>query len=236
MKRLILCFYATFFIITKMIASDVIGTINNQGEITGSNNYIDSFWYNNALSHNTSSYVEKHKMTITTSDGHYVLRLYRHTESANNEVKEDIEAFGDVFFTKLVIDYYNKNGGRVSYNTFNNDGYWFKYNYWTFAPYTDSPWKETKDITAYVVNLTGDIKAIVLRGMRDSIDPPFLSVFILFQGKTKLVFNKRVEVNAVSSDVSRTIFDVEEEKYDSNGNLTPKRYKIIFESGSIVVV
>lgn len=231
MKRLILCFYATFFIITKMLATDIIGVINDKGEISGSDKFIDSFWSNpNAR----PSYVEKYNTSINANDGYYILHLYRHTESGDEDVKEDIDTFGDVFFSKLVIEYY-KNEDKVSTNTFLNDGLWFKYNYWTFASYTDNPWKETRDITAYVVDLTEDIKAVVLRGERDSIDPPLLSVFMLFQGKVKLVFNKPVEVNAVNSDASSTIFDVQEIKYDTKGNLIPKRYKIVFANSSIVV-
>ena len=175
-------------------------------------------------------------MTVNTSDGYYLIHLYRHTEKADVDVIENIETFGDVFFSKLDIEYYTKNGAKVSTGTFSNDGLWYKYNYWTFATYTDHPWRETRDITAYVVDFMGDCKALVLRGERDSIDPPLLSVFMLYKGNTKLVFNKPVEVNSVNSDASRTIFEVQENKYDSNGKLIPKRYSIAFENDSIVVL
>ena len=59
---------------------------------------------------------------------------------------------------------------------------------------------------------------------------------MLYKGNTKLVFNKPVEVNSVNSDASRTIFEVQENKYDSNGKLKPKRYSIAFENDSIVVL
>lgn len=236
MKRLMLCSYATFFIIIKMFATDIIGTINNNGEISGSNKFVNTFWSNPDVTHDVSSYVEKYKMTINTNDGHYLLRLYRHTEIADKETIDDIDTFGDVFFSKLDIEYYNKNGVKVNSNTILNDGLWFKYNYWTFATYTDNPWKETRDITVYVVDLTEDCKALVLRGERDSIDSPLLTVLMLYQGKSEIVFNKPVEINAVSSDVNRTIFDVQEIKYDSKGKLIPKQYKIVFENGGIVVI
>jgi hypothetical protein len=236
MGKKILCLCTVFFLITKMFAIEVIGKVNSNGDVVGSNKYIESFWSNPNVSHSASSYVEKYNMTVNTSDGYYLIHLYRHTEKADVDVIENIETFGDVFFSKLDIEYYTKNGAKVSTGTFSNDGLWYKYNYWTFATYTDHPWKETRDITAYVVNFMGDCKALVLRGERDSIDPPLLSVFMLYKGNTKLVFNKPVEVNSVNSDASRTIFEVQENKYDSNGKLIPKRYSIAFENDSIVVL
>ena len=236
MKRFLMFLGATFFIIMKMFAIDVIGSINNRGEISSSDKFIDSFWSNPNLSHNASSYVEKYKMSINTNDGHYLIRLSRHTDRADEDIKEDIETFGDVFFSKLDIEYYKNNGTKVSSQTILNDGLWYKYNYWTFATYTNTPWKETKDITVNIVNLTGDCKALILRGERDSIDPPLLSIFMLYQGQIKLVFNKKVEINSVNSDVSQTLFEVQENKYDSNGKLTPKRFHIAFTNGSIVVL
>ena len=160
-----------------MFAIEVIGKVNSNGDVLGSNKYIESFWSNPNVSHSASSYVEKYNMTVNTSDGYYLIHLYRHTEKADVDVIENIETFGDVFFSKLDIEYYTKNGAKVSTGTFSNDGLWYKYNYWTFATYTDHPWKETRDITAYVVDFMGDCKALVLRGERDSIDPPLLSVF-----------------------------------------------------------
>ena len=75
MKRFLMFLGATFFIIMKMFAIDVIGSINNRGEISSSDKFIDSFWSNPNLSHNVSSYVEKYKMSINTNDGHYLIRL-----------------------------------------------------------------------------------------------------------------------------------------------------------------
>ena len=86
-----------------MLATDIIGVINDKGEISGSDKFIDSFWSNpNAR----PSYVEKYNTTINANDGYYILHLYRHTESGDEDVKEDIDTFGDVFFSKLVIEYY----------------------------------------------------------------------------------------------------------------------------------
>lgn len=238
MKRILLCCLVISFFTTKMFAIELIGSINtSNGDITVSNKYIGSFWSNPNISHySTSNYVEKYNTKIKASGGYYLLRLARPTEKAYSELQEDINTFGDVFYNKLDIEYYKDNGTKVSSNTFFNDAFWFKYNYWSFATYTNNPWYETKDITAYVVNLTSDIKAVVLRGDRDSIDPPLLSVFMLFQGKVKLVFNKRVEINSVTSDSSRTLFEVQELKYDSNGNIIPQIYRIVFENGWICVV
>ena len=129
MKRFLMFLGATFFIIMKMFAIDVIGSINNRGEISSSDKFIDSFWNNPNLSHNASSYVEKYKTSINTNDGHYLIRLSRHTDRADEDIKEDIETFGDVFFSKLDIEYYKNNGTKVSSQTILNDGLWYKYNY-----------------------------------------------------------------------------------------------------------
>lgn len=232
MKYFFVCLFASCFFINKLLAIDTISYINNKGEISVSNNYVDTLWTNTKLSHSSSSYIEKYNMTINMSNGYYLVRLYRNI--TKEDVNIDIATFGDVFYDKITFEYYNINGVKNNESTYYNDGVWFKYNYWSFAPYSDNPWTESNDLTAYEVKMSNDCSALILRGQRDSIDPPLMSVFLLYGGEVKLVYNKKVEINAVSSNTSRTTFDIQKIIYDADDKLIPNQNRIIFENKSVL--
>ena len=83
--------------------------------------------------------------------------------------------------------------------------------------------------------MSDDCYAIALRGTRDSIDPPCLTIFLLDKDKARLVYNKNVEINAISSSPSRTTFEVQTIKYDENDKLIPDNNTIIFEKTGITI-
>ena len=232
MKHLYFSLLVCLCCINQLFAADMKISANDRDELTVPTDSVDSFWIDTRLSHDVSDYELKYKDTIRINDGYYLVGYYRN--NVREYVKEDLETFGDVFFDKVTFEYY-ANGTKASECSFLNDDLWYKFNYWSFASYSDEPWRESKDITAYKIKMSDDCYAIALRGTRDSIDPPCLTIFLLDKGKARLVYNKNVEINAISSSPSRTTFEVQTIKYDNNDKLIPDNYTIIFEKTGITI-
>ena len=232
MKHLYFSLLVCLCCINQLFAADMKISANDWDELTVPTDSVDSFWIDTRLSHDVSDYELKYKDTIRINDGYYLVGYYRN--NVREYVKEDLETFGDVFFDKGTFEYY-ANGTKASECSFLNDDLWYKFNYWSFASYSDEPWRESKDITAYKIKMSDDCYAIALRGTRDSIDPPCLTIFLLDKGKARLVYNKNVEINAISSSPSRTTFEVQTIKYDKNDKLIPDNNTIIFEKTGISI-
>ena len=106
MKKTVFLIMTAIFACLNMVMADTVCSI--QGDvIVSSSKYIDPFW-SDSIPHSSINYVKKSKITLDASDGYYDINFYR---PANGEgIEEDLATFGDVFFSKMVIDYAVKVG------------------------------------------------------------------------------------------------------------------------------
>ena len=77
---------------------------------------------------------------------------------------------------------------------------------------------------------------MLLRGQRDSIDPPTLSIFVLHKGQVKLVYNKHMEINDIKQNNSMTVYELQNIKYDDADKIIPDYYDLVFEKEQISIV
>lgn len=206
------------------------------------------FWIDKEITHNSANYKMIDSTNITTDDCYlYEIKFFQHKN-------EDVESFeGGKIFTRLNIGckvpITDNNGnityapnGNVTYETadepfvFYNDNMWFQFNYFGFGAYTANTNYDNrlaKDICKKI-KLSKDCYAIALRGQRDSIDGPGLTIFVLYKGKAQLVYlNYAIDINEIKEEGDKTTFVLQTPKYDDNGKIIPVVSKMTFANGMI---
>ncbi|MBO4597068.1 MAG: hypothetical protein J5676_04205 [Bacteroidaceae bacterium] len=206
------------------------------------------FWIDKEITHNSADYKMIDSTNIITDDCYlYEVKFFQHKN-------EDVESFeGGKIFTRLNIDckvpITDNNGnityapnGNVTYETadepfvFYNDNMWFQFNYYGFGAYTANTNYDNrlaKDICKKI-KLSKDCYAIALRGQRDSIDGPGLTIFVLYKGKAQLVYlNYAIDINEIKEEGDKTTFVLQTPKYDDNGKIIPVISKMTFANGMI---
>ena len=233
MKKIVFLIMTAIFACLNMVMADTVCSI--QGDvIVSSSKYIDPFW-SDSIPHSSINYVKKSKITLDASDGYYDINFYR--PANGEEIEEDLATFGDVFFSKMVIDYHAHDLTKTTQTTtLYNDAYWFNIDHWTYNTYTDNPWKVNSDAACRVIKLSSDSFALLLRGQRDSIDPPTVSIFVLHKGQVKLVYNKHMEINDIKQNNSSTVYELQNNKYDDADKIIPDYYDLVFEKEQISIV
>lgn len=227
-----------FSFCTKITASKILWSTTLGYNVESSKKCLAPFWMNDSIPHNSDDYIKKYEMSIATEDGIYNFNFFRQFDK---ELIEDLNTFGDVFFSMIDVTYQpNDNnpdtGVKDSFHyNFKNDNLWFKFNYWSFGAYTNHTWTMQEDIVAYDIKMNPNCHALVLRGMRDSIDPTEVTIFVLYKGQVKVVYNKNIEIDKITKTPNETIFDVAEVHYDSNGNLKTNSYKICINNDNISI-
>lgn len=222
--------------ILNMSAEDVVFSINGDS-MSLKTEYVKDLYVANDESHDANAYVLNNKMNIKTQAGTYEILGYRHLN------EEDYNLYGDVFFCRLTVNYYSHlqddntcdmlNGTPEKVFIFDNDNHWFKFNYWGFANYTDKPWRDSTDVMCHVVKLSEECHAIILRGVRDSVSPPELMVFVLYKGDVRLVYNQDVEINEIHNEGNEMILKIQKVDYDSAGNMIPTLSNMTFGNNKI---
>ena len=82
--------------------------------------------------------------------------------------------------------------------------------------------------------MSKDCYAIALRGQRDAIDGPGLTIFVLYKGKAQLVYlNYAIDINEIKEEGDKTTFVLQTPKYDDNGKIIPVVSKMTFANGMI---
>ena len=198
------------------------------------------FWIDKEITHNSADYKMIDSTNIITDDCYlYEVKFFQHKN-------EDVESFeGGKIFTRLNIDCkvpIRENNGKVTYKTdvepfvFYNDNMWFQFNYFGFGAYTANTNYDNrlaKDICRKI-KLSKDCYAIALRGQRDSIDGPGLTIFVLYKGKAQLVYlNYAIDINEIKEEGDKTTFVLQTPKYDDNGKIIPVISKMTFANGMI---
>lgn len=198
------------------------------------------FWIDKEITHNSADYKMIDSTNIITDDCYlYEVKFFQHKN-------EDVESFeGGNIFTRLNIDCkvpIRENNGKVTYKTdvepfvFYNDNMWFQFNYFGFGAYTANTNYDNrfaKDICRKI-KLSKDCYAIALRGQRDAIDGPGLTIFVLYKGKAQLVYlNYAIEINEIKEEGDKTTFVLQTPKYDDNGKIIPVISKMTFANGMI---
>ncbi len=198
------------------------------------------FWIDKEITHNSADYKMIDSTNIITDDCYlYEVKFFQHKN-------EDVESFeGGNIFTRLNIDCkvpIRENNGKVTYKTdvepfvFYNDNMWFQFNYFGFGAYTANTNYDNrlaKDICKKI-KLSKDCYAIALRGQRDSIDGPGLTIFVLYKGKAQLVYlNYAIDINEIKEEGDKTTFVLQTPKYDDNGKIIPVISKMTFANGMI---
>ena len=198
------------------------------------------FWIDKEITHNSADYKMIDSTSIITDDCYlYEIKFFQHKN-------EDVESFeGGKIFTRLNIDCkvpIRENNGKVTYKTdvepfvFYNDNMWFQFNYFVFGAYTANTNYDNrfaKDICKKI-KLSKDCYAIALRGQRDAIDGPGLTIFVLYKGKAQLVYlNYAIDINEIKEEGDKTTFVLQTPKYDDNGKIIPVISKMTFANGMI---
>ncbi len=198
------------------------------------------FWIDKEITHNSADYKMIDSTNIITDDCYlYEVKFFQHKN-------EDVESFeGGKIFTRLNIDCkvpIRGNNGKVTYKTdvkpfvFYNDNMWFQFNYFGFGAYTANTNYDNrlaKDICKKI-KLSKDCYAIALRGQRDAIDGPGLTIFVLYKGKAQLVYlNYTIDINEIKEEGDKTTFVLQTPKYDDNGKIIPVISKMTFANGMI---
>ncbi len=198
------------------------------------------FWIDKEITHNSADYKMIDSTNIITDDCYlYEVKFFQHKN-------EDVESFeGGKIFTRLNIDCkvpIRGNNGKVTYKTdvkpfvFYNDNMWFQFNYFGFGAYTANTNYDNrlaKDICKKI-KLSKDCYAIALRGQRDAIDGPGLTIFVLYKGKAQLVYlNYAIDINEIKEEGDKTTFVLQTPKYDDNGKIIPVISKMTFANGMI---
>lgn len=198
------------------------------------------FWIDKEITHNSADYKMIDSTNIITDDCYlYEVKFFQHKN-------EDVESFeGGKIFTRLNIGCkvpIRGNNGNVTYETadepfvFYNDNMWFQFNYFGFGAYTANTNYDNrfaKDICKKI-KLSKDCYAIALRGQRDAIDGPGLTIFVLYKGKAQLVYlNYAIDINEIKEEGDKTTFVLQTPKYDDNGKIIPVISKMTFANGMI---
>ena len=130
MKKTVFLIMTAIFACLNMVMADTVCSI--QGDvIVSSSKYIDPFW-SDSIPHSSINYVKKSKITLDATDGYYDINFYR--PANGEEIEEDLATFGDVFFSKMVIDYHAHNLTKTTKTTtLYNENCWFPFSFYTFA-------------------------------------------------------------------------------------------------------
>lgn|SRR5574344_48477 len=200
--------------------------------------------------------IQTYKLYKLKKEDHYSAKNYKmidiQTVKAGNGYTYDIKSyqnknddwdlFGDSVFSKIEIvcrtpmnSIDSVKEKRTTNFVFFNDNEWLRFNYWCFAPYSDNPRFESGREAFKVYNLSRDRVAIVIRGFRDSVSPPELTIFILYKDSAVLVYNGDHEINSISTQGALTTMDLEKLFFDDNGKATSVKSTMIFGSGNITL-
>lgn len=218
----------------------------------------NKLWDDKDRDHSANNYKLIDLKTVKAGNGYtYDIKSYQHKD-------DDLDMFGDSVLSKIEIvchspmdsidSVYEKgaclpadkvvDGEIVSTDyrakqttnfVFFNDNEWLRFNYWSFAPYSDNPRYENGREVFKVYNLSSDCVAIVLRGFRDSVSPPELTIFVLYKDSAVLVYNGDHEINSISTRGTLTTMNLEKLFFDDNGKATSVKSTMTFGLGNIML-
>ena len=100
--------------------------------------------------------------------------------------------------------------------TFENQGGWLRFNYWTFDPYSDNPRREIGDESFKYYHLNDDCIALVLRGWRDSVSPADLTIIVLYRNEAALVYFAQKEITTVTTESNLVKIGLDTPVHDEN--------------------
>lgn len=196
------------------------------------NNYF--FWLSENTPHLAGFY--KNINDIVSFTGPNYVR-YEVVASQNTTI-DDYKIWGDTLFSRLMIKCTNLWDGKlIKTYEFLNDEEWSRFNYWSFAGYTDNPWYSSDNSICKIVDVGKLSKAIVLRGFRDSIDPESLTIFAVCNNQVKLVFHENMAINKMQTTVDgRTIYELVKVVYpDNTDDILYENYSLCFGDGKITI-
>jgi len=230
MRHLLLLTFG-FFISINLSAVNLFSIQNNK--LVPTQTY--KLWEGGDKNHFAKNYKLIDIKTVKAGNGYtYNIKSYQNKE-------DSWDLFGDSIFSKIEIACHTPkdtafNGAKRATNfVFFNDNEWLRFNYWSFAPYSDNPRFESGREVFKVYNLSSDCVAIVFRGFRDSVSPPELTIFILYKDSAVLVYNSDHEINSISTGEVSTTMNLEKLTFDDENKAISVKSTMIFGSGNITL-
>jgi hypothetical protein len=230
MRHLLLLTFGLLISI-NLSAANLFSIKNNKVVPTHTYKLLDD----NDRDHSAKNYKLIDTKTVSAGNGYtYDIKSYQHKE-------DDLDLFGDSIFSKIKIVCHKpiataSNGAKGVKNfVFFNVNEWLRFNYWSFAPYSDNPRFENGREAFKVYNLSSDCVAIVIRGFRDSVSPPELTIFILYKDSAVLVYNGDHEINSISTEGASTTMNLEKLFFDDDGKAKSVKSTMIFGLGNITL-
>ncbi len=214
----------------NLCAGDLFSIRNNKIIPTGNH----KLWTIEEKDHSEKNYKLIDATTVKAGNGYaYDIKSYQHKD-------DDWDMMGDSIFSKLVITCRTPADTATSQPqstgfVFLNDNEWLRFNYWSFSPYSDNPWFAKGNEVFKVYELSNDCIAIVLRGFRDSVSPPELTVFVLYKDNAKLVYNADWEIDSIATEKSVTVMNIANHTYDEEGYMKLTHASMVFGLGRIVL-
>ena len=194
------------------------------------NNY--SFWLSEETPHQAEFYKNINDIVSFVGPGDVSYEVV----ASQNTTIDDYEIWGDTLFSRLEIKC-TRDGKLIKTFEFLNDEEWSRFNYWSFAGYTDNPWYGFDNSICKIVDVGKLSKAIVLRGFRDSIDPESLTIFAVYDNQVKLVFHENMAINKMQTTKDgRTIYELVKVVYpDNTDDILYENYSLCFGEGKITI-
>lgn len=184
------------------------------GSVITNKSFINPLWKGDFT--NLTPYIVKKEIQITSLTGwEYGVKLSKYNGWENEPEDFDvieIEAGGN-----QILCLSNDNGWDYFYTTDN------------YIKDADNPIK--------AINLSTDCIAVVLTGITIMSQPPLITIIILKNEESKLVYNRPAEITAIKVQNGETIFDLQLNtvEYDGNGNPynAPELATLTFKNGMI---
>lgn len=226
----ILLFVAFFTFHIYGQAKDLLVINSNTPHVTN-NNY--SLYHDSETNHDKACYKDL-KSDVYFSTNTYV---YKVKALLNTSMVEYYEEWGDSLFSKIEIECVNLRNQKIRTYEFINDCQWSRFNYWSFAGYTDTPWFDNDRAICKVVKVGYGCNAIIMRGFRDSIDPEELTIFSVYDDQVKLVFHEHIAINKMqTTDDGRTVYELVKVVYpDNTDDILYENYSLCFGDGKITI-